>query len=203
MKYFIKITLVIGLFSIHQSAYSDSISDTYNTGDTLTASTLDTIKNAVNDNDTRIGTLEGGMSIKAVDANNLVIGELVSLDHQSLSVFTTQEYLEVNIATSPNPRSDSLLYLTTNCTGAPYSENPSGTVYLASQPDGVHAKYYTPKTSLAQIITVQSVASAFMGPCQTSARNPPAWYFPASQNVPAITGVENTMYALPITFQRQ
>jgi hypothetical protein len=41
----------IGLMAMVQLAYSDSsITDTYNTGDTLTASTLGNIKSAVNNN---------------------------------------------------------------------------------------------------------------------------------------------------------
>jgi hypothetical protein len=165
--------------------------------------TLDVHETRISDNDARIGVLEGGRSIKAVDANNLVIGELVSISYTELYVFTTQEYLEVNISMSPDVRSDSLYYVTTDCTGAPYSDFPNGTVYLALQPDGVNAKYYTPKTSVAQIITIQSAASNFSGPCLSIPGESPRWYFPASQNVPAITGVADIMYALPITFQRQ
>jgi hypothetical protein len=211
MKYFIRITLVIGLFSIHQSAYSDSISDTYNTGDTLTASTLNTIKDAVNDNDSRIGTLEGAMSIKAIDANNLVIGELISVNagfDRSFDVITSQKYLEVDIPMSPRFGNDAfLLYLTTDCTGAAYSYYPNGTVYLALQLNGTYAKYYTPKSSVAQIVTPLSqtnIPDTFSpGPCRTVGGEPPEWLFPASQNVPAITGVADIMYTLPITFQRQ
>jgi hypothetical protein len=211
MKYFIRITLVIGLFSIHQSAYSDSISDTYNTGDTLTASTLNTIKDAVNDNDSRIGTLEGAMSIKAIDANDLVIGELVSVDaawDMLFDVFTLQEYLEVDIPMTPKfGQYARLLYLTTDCTGAAYSHYPNGTVFLALQLNSVYAKYYIPKASVAQNITPQSSTSDSLGPCHILRGLPigenPDWYFPASQNVPAITGVADVMYTLPITFQRQ
>jgi hypothetical protein len=58
MKYFIRIVSIIGLISVSQLAYPDSITDTYNTGDTLTATTLRNIKSAVNDNDSRITALE-------------------------------------------------------------------------------------------------------------------------------------------------
>lgn len=40
-------------------ALAGTITDTYTTGDTLTTTTLDHIKTAVNDNDTAISTLEG------------------------------------------------------------------------------------------------------------------------------------------------
>jgi hypothetical protein len=39
------------------TAYAAAITDTYNTSDTLTAATLETIKDAVNDNNTRINTI--------------------------------------------------------------------------------------------------------------------------------------------------
>jgi len=62
MKYRIRITLLIGLISISQLALSGSITDTYNTGDTLTTTTLDNIKDAVNDNNTRINDLVNGQN---------------------------------------------------------------------------------------------------------------------------------------------
>jgi hypothetical protein len=58
MKYLIRIMSLIGLFSISQFAYSASITDTYATGDTLTAETLNRIKSAVNNSDTRVNILE-------------------------------------------------------------------------------------------------------------------------------------------------
>lgn len=69
MKKFIKIVSLIGLFSIPQLAYSAPINDTYTTGDTLTAGTLNNIKSAVNDNDTRITAIEGGTTSVAVDCS--------------------------------------------------------------------------------------------------------------------------------------
>jgi len=54
MQYLIRIMLIIGFFSASQPAYSGSITDTYTSGDTLTAAMLDNIKAAVNDNDTTV-----------------------------------------------------------------------------------------------------------------------------------------------------
>ncbi len=56
MKYFLRAVSVIGLSLISQTALSDPITDSYNTGDTLTATTLNNIKSAVNDNDSNITT---------------------------------------------------------------------------------------------------------------------------------------------------
>jgi hypothetical protein len=58
MKNYIKSVTMIGLLSMSQFVHPDSITDTYNTGDTLTATTLNNIKSAVNDNDSRIDALE-------------------------------------------------------------------------------------------------------------------------------------------------
>lgn len=80
MKTFTNLLLVAGLFSISQLAYPDSITDTYNTGDTLTATTLDNIKSAVNDNDTRINTNETNISNKVDKAGDTMTGALSAPD---------------------------------------------------------------------------------------------------------------------------
>ena len=69
MKNLTRIMTVIGLFSISQLAYAASIPDTYTTGDTLTAEKLTTIKNAVNDNDTRVTTNASGISANTSSIN--------------------------------------------------------------------------------------------------------------------------------------
>ena len=58
MKNLTGIMTIIGLFLVSQPVCSESITDTYNTGDTLTAAQLDSIKSAINDNDVRIAALE-------------------------------------------------------------------------------------------------------------------------------------------------
>jgi hypothetical protein len=70
MKYFIRIVSIIGLISVSQLAYPDSITDTYNTGDTLTATTLNNIKSAVNDNDSRITALEATLAAHIANLSN-------------------------------------------------------------------------------------------------------------------------------------
>ena len=65
MKQLIKIASLIGIFAVSQIAYPGSIADTYETGDTLTATTLDNIKSAVNNNDARMSSLESISSASA------------------------------------------------------------------------------------------------------------------------------------------
>jgi hypothetical protein len=68
MKRIISLVSIIGIFSVSQYVYADSITDTYNTGDTLTATTLNNIKSAVNDNDSRVDTLEAADLINRITA---------------------------------------------------------------------------------------------------------------------------------------
>jgi hypothetical protein len=71
MKKFISALSIIGLFSIAQPALSDSITDTYTTGDTLTATTLNNIKSAVNGNDSKISTNAANISTNASSIENI------------------------------------------------------------------------------------------------------------------------------------
>ena len=57
MKNLLKIVSIIALAAITQTAYSSSVTDTFTTGDTLTAAKINSIKNAVNDNDARISDI--------------------------------------------------------------------------------------------------------------------------------------------------
>jgi hypothetical protein len=57
MKNLLKIVSIIGLTVITQTAYSAAVTDSFNTGDILTAEKLNNIKDAVNDNDTRISNI--------------------------------------------------------------------------------------------------------------------------------------------------
>jgi hypothetical protein len=57
MKNLLKIVSIIGLTVITQTAYSAAVTDTFATGDILTAEKINNIKDAVNDNDTRISEI--------------------------------------------------------------------------------------------------------------------------------------------------
>jgi hypothetical protein len=64
MKNLLKIASIIGLTVITQTAYSAAVTDTFETGDTLTAEKLNSIKAAVNDNDTRIDSISSCTAIQ-------------------------------------------------------------------------------------------------------------------------------------------
>ena len=56
MKNVLKVAPIVGLLVASQLAYSAPVTDTYTTGDTLTAAKMNNIKSAVNDNNTRLTT---------------------------------------------------------------------------------------------------------------------------------------------------
>jgi hypothetical protein len=57
------------------STFAGSISDTYTTGDTLTAAQMNNIKTAVNGNNTAIGNLQGGVPGATCTGNPAVTGD--------------------------------------------------------------------------------------------------------------------------------
>jgi hypothetical protein len=67
MKNLLKIVSIIGLTVITQTAYSAAVTDTFTTGDTLTAAKINNIKSAVNDNDTRIDSISSCTVTKNAD----------------------------------------------------------------------------------------------------------------------------------------
>jgi hypothetical protein len=75
MKRIISFVSVIGLLTVSQYVFSDSITDSYNTGDTLTAPMLNNIKSAVNDNDARTTSLENSQTVQDTDIGTLEIGQ--------------------------------------------------------------------------------------------------------------------------------
>ena len=81
MKYSIISTTVIALALSSQLVFAGEITDTYTAGDTLTATTLDNIKTAVNDNDATkqnrvTGLCATGSSISVINADGTVSCEL-------------------------------------------------------------------------------------------------------------------------------
>jgi len=71
MKNLLKIASIIGLTVITQTAYSAPVTDTFETGDTLTAEKLNSIKAAVNDNDTRIDSISSCTVAQGADSASI------------------------------------------------------------------------------------------------------------------------------------
>jgi len=76
MKTTFLLAFAISTVAYSQSSFAGSITDTYTTGDTLTATKINNVKSAVNDNDTRITAVEGedttqNNQISAVEGKNV------------------------------------------------------------------------------------------------------------------------------------
>jgi len=71
MKNLLKIASIIGLSVITQTAYSAAVTDTFETGDTLTAEKLNNIKAAVNDNDTRVDSISSCTVAQGADSASI------------------------------------------------------------------------------------------------------------------------------------
>lgn len=74
------LAISLGIACSAGAVHAGSVGDTYASGDTLTAAKMDNIKNAVNDNDTRIGAViantQAGALKTAVDGNTASISTL-------------------------------------------------------------------------------------------------------------------------------
>ena len=81
MKHNIIMAATITLALASQTVTSGTITDTYTTGDTLTATTLDNIKTAVNDNNTRITTLEAAKTGSVTIAASAFLPESTTLTY--------------------------------------------------------------------------------------------------------------------------
>jgi hypothetical protein len=71
MKNLLKIASIIRLTVITQTAYSAEVTDTFTTGDTLSAAKLNNIKSAVNDNDTRIDSISSCTVLQGADSASI------------------------------------------------------------------------------------------------------------------------------------
>lgn len=118
-----KIILVIGLIIMPVLVHPGEITDTYSTGDTLTADALNNIKSAVNDNDARVTTNETN-----IGANSTSIGDNISdiVDHESrISVLEAQKTRSVVIpAMAFVPEDSGLSFATNTSNGALVNESP-------------------------------------------------------------------------------
>ena len=100
MKHLIKIAMLVGIVTISQNVYSGSITDTFATGDTLTATHLNNAKAAVNDNDTRISAIEARFG----NQQNQEVNVDCNADADALKNLTIQDkttYLLTGICNGP------------------------------------------------------------------------------------------------------
>ena len=135
---------IIGFASISFIAHAGEITDNYSTGDTLTATTLNNIKSAVNDNDTRVTDNEADISTNASDIStnssdiSTITGDLFTI---ATDIMELQDAVDSTIADFDSSIEFQIPVLSTtsgNTTVTVWLANESNTtcdVYLASRID--------------------------------------------------------------------
>jgi hypothetical protein len=178
MSNIFKVTSVALLASISQLAYSAPITDTYTTGDTLTATTLGNIKSAVNDNDSRVTTNAAGIASNTanITSNTNAITNDLAVRLNALETGYGQS-VAIDCATDSSALLNSELQpgntyiLTGMCDGPIEIDEPAG-VYrfqgdaIGSKDDGIslpagHVQVPYPKNGYT-VITYGPVAAKFV-----------------------------------------
>ena len=106
MKYSIIFTTVITLALTSQLVTAGSIADTYAAGDTLTATKMENIKTAVNDNDNNINLNTTNIGINNDQISTLLSAQIAAAGSISLTgstISTTPETLDEFTVSAPGP----------------------------------------------------------------------------------------------------
>jgi hypothetical protein len=198
----IQLSITLGIvLALHQyPVLAGSVTDTFSTGDTLTADKLNNIKDAVNDNDIRIT----GLRTLNVYVNSVRRGALIdSMDDFSpahfsaATVFTVlldSGYIAFLSTSGDGLHEYSLAYESVDCTGQAYDDaggaNPvllsQGYVYSNDSPSTGTA-YYVPAGAAQKTVNIQSYTKDDI--CNSASTT---WSgVPVYLNEPSITGVSN------------
>jgi len=211
MKRFIRTVSMIGLVSALQIVSADSITDTYNTGDTLTTTTLDNIKSAVNDNDARITALEtASVPIIVKDSDSSVVGRLIATDEgYSWWVINSLRFI-FELDGDGNLGYEILYFTGLNCTATAYVRDEESTRrvaakqgYVFTDPTGGSVYYLSANTSTTSGVSTQSRYEFSFTPMVTVTcvnNSETIDGFQALPNVPGITGVPSTSFG-PVSLQ--
>jgi len=215
MKRFTRTVSIVGLVSALQIVSAGSITDTYNTGDTLTTTTLDNIKSAVNDNDARITTLEtASVPIIVKDSDSSVVGRLIATDESfSWWVINSMGFI-LELDGDGNLGYEILHFTGPSCTNTAYvpdSETSRRVAakqgYVFTDPTGGSVYYLSANTSKTSSISTlsryelsfdTSYTPIVTVTCVNNSETIDG--FQALPNVPGITGVPSTSYG-PVSLQ--
>ena len=225
MNILLSITLGFVLGIYQHSAQAGTVSDTFSTGDTLTADHLNNIKNAVNDNNDRVTANSAEISgiqpqVILVDANSEAKFRVLGMFGDSIAspiVLTNQGFKTVI-----RPRDGmvywynaligrGLLYESSNCSGDAYAMGGAvrGAVYIAplGRGDAAYSSgllYYTPFNEPEVTIDANSelVFNYNDGIYECSAISTESINaYKAYPNDPNVTGIANTAYPSPMILQ--
>ena len=184
------------------SAIAGTVSDTFSTGDTLTADHLNNIKDAVNDNDIRITNIRSlNIYVDEVRKGALIdsMDGFSPTHFSSATVFTVlldSGYVAYVSTNGDGLYEYGLAYESADCTGQAYDQadgaNPvllnQGYVYSNSDPSTGTA-YYVPAGSIPETVTIQSYTNG-SNVCQGGSGT---WQgVKVYLNEPTITGITNS-----------
>lgn len=207
---------VLGIVSGSAALAQTQVPHKFSSGQPARASEVnenfDALSSHVDANSEAISAAEASLANRlppvVVDGNGNEIGQLISIGENlsSLIAITQAGYL-VNISfwDGSLPR-NSLSYESSDCSGTPYASffyAFSGLVFRSYDSLGNPGVYYIDKAAVP-VTNLNICSSSFEYPepgCQPGCgAAEPAW--PVSINDPAVTGVSNTTYPLPIRFDR-
>ena len=205
--------ILLGITTLHLSpgAAADSLSvpNDFVSGQPAKAAEVNAnfsaVESSVNDNDARITANSNAFAQYAapvvLDGDDNLIGMLVDIDQDvepAVVVLTPQAYF-VSIQLGGGSLFNypgMMFFATSNCSGTPYSNSPAGNVFGAFDAAGVPALFYTDRASVA-IADFNYLSYGTQSSCTTmSGTLDFAW--PAVPNDPAVTGVSDQVYSLPI-----
>ena len=160
------------------------------------------VKSSIDDNDSRITDNSAPV---VTDGGSARIGTLVSISDDVGFVFakilSDQSFIfqlrlaDGSLETYPAP----LLFNTVDCSGTAYlTNNPGGFASVAFDLAGVPRLYYVAKGSLATAENFQFSSMTTGGGCMSQAGTV-GFGWSAAPNDPAVTGISNSAYSVPIT----
>jgi len=222
---------MLGLAAFAVAHGQTQVPNTFQSGQPARASEVNAnfsvIETAVNDNDTRITNNETGIANNSaaisnnaaaivagdatiqsqlgpvvMDGNDSEIGRLISIgeNHWSVEIITQQGFLITLSVGTGAIGTGTLFFASMDCSGAGYVANSIGG-YVENMYDstGVPNLQYVDKNSVP-ISNFISASLTFSGGCFTQ---PDAGLtvFPVLPNDPAITGITNSTFQLPIKIQ--
>jgi len=207
--------LIVTLSTGMQMAIADSlvVPNDFSAGQPASAAEVNdnfaAVKSSVDDNDNRITDNSAAIQLSAAaivsDGSGARIGRLVSISSDVGYVFarviTDKSFIfELRLADgSMDTYAAPLFFTTVNCSGTAYlSSNPGGFVSVAYDLAGVPKPFYTAKDSLPTAESLQFFSMTTGGGCASQSVTS-GFGWTAIPNDPAVTGVSNSPYSVPIT----
>jgi hypothetical protein len=138
-----------------------------------------------------------------VDGNGTEIGQLISIGENVWGLMAINQfgYIVSVDFDDGNLGRGLLVYESADCSGTPYTRTRLvGTVEIYFDPVGAPGLYYVDKTAVP-IPNVNVSSLSFETGCESFPPGGPETVWPVSVNDPAVTGVSNASYPIPIRIE--